>query len=60
MHNVVFVAVVDAWEHLSHEHSCILLCELAPRDDLVEKLTTLADPTCTRYLILGDTYSVTM
>lgn len=43
MDDVVSVAVVDALENLFHENSCIFFSELAPCDDLVEQLATLAD-----------------
>lgn len=44
MNDVVGVAVVHALENLLHEDSGVLLSELASSDDLVEELTTLADP----------------
>ena len=37
------MAVVDASEHLLHEHGSIHLSELASGDNLIEELTTLAD-----------------
>jgi hypothetical protein len=42
--NVVLVAVVDAREHLLHQDSCILLCELPSGDNLVEEFSSFADP----------------
>jgi hypothetical protein len=42
--NVLGVAVVDTLENLLHEHGGVLLGELASGDDLVEELSTLADP----------------
>lgn len=44
MDNVVLVAIVDARQNLLHENSSILLRELSSCDDLVEKLSALADP----------------
>ena len=44
MDDVILVAVVDAREHLLHEHSGVLLAEFAALENLVEKLTALADP----------------
>lgn len=42
--NVLTVAVVDTLDNLLHEHGSVLLGELPPGDDLVEELSTLADP----------------
>jgi hypothetical protein len=44
VNNVVLMAVVDALEYLLHEDSAVALRELASLEDLVEKLTSLADP----------------
>jgi hypothetical protein len=42
--NVVLVAIVDARQNLLHKDGGILLCELSSGDDLVEKLSSFADP----------------
>jgi hypothetical protein len=42
--DVVLVAVVDALEDLLHKDGAITLGELASLEDLVEELTSLADP----------------
>ena len=57
--NVLGVAIVDTLENLLHEHGGVLLGELASSDDLVEELSTLADPAHVRLTCLN-TYSVTM
>ena len=44
MDNVHGVAVVDAREHLLHQDSCVSFCELASGYDLVEKLSSFANP----------------
>ena len=44
MHNVSLVAVVDAGEDLFHEDGTVALAELATLQNLIEELTTLADP----------------
>ena len=44
MDDVLGVAVVDAGENLLHEDSGVTLSELSSGKDLVEKLSTLADP----------------
>ena len=36
------MAVVDAAEHLLHEHGSILFCEFSSGNDLVKELTSLA------------------
>jgi hypothetical protein len=57
--NVVLVAIVDTRKNLLHENSGILLCELSSRDDLIEKLSTFADP-ISRFRPSELAYSVTM
>lgn len=42
--DIVLMAVVDALEHLFHEDSSVTLRESSSLEDLVEKLTSLADP----------------
>lgn len=44
MNDVVGVAVVHALQHLLHEDRGVLLGELSSGDDLVEELSTLANP----------------
>ena len=44
VHDRFLVAVVDAVQHLLHEHSRFFLCELSARDDFVEEFAALADP----------------
>jgi hypothetical protein len=44
MHNIVFVAVVNAGQNLFHEDCGILLGEFASGNDLIEELTSFADP----------------
>ena len=44
MDDVVLVAVVDALEHLLHEDSGISLSEFSSLKDLIEKLSSLANP----------------
>ena len=44
MDDVVLMAVVDALENLLHEDGTVALRELASLKDLVEKLTSLANP----------------
>jgi hypothetical protein len=43
--DVVLVAVVNARENLFHEDSSVLFGEFSSGDDLVEELSTFADPT---------------
>jgi len=43
MDDVIFVAIVNAWQYLLHKHGGIFLTELSSGNDLVEQLTTLAD-----------------
>ena len=38
------MAVVDALEHLLHEHGRVFFSELAPFLDLIEKLSSFANP----------------
>jgi hypothetical protein len=42
---MVGVAIVDTLEDLLHQHSGVLLGELASGDDLIEKLSTFANST---------------
>lgn len=44
MDDVVAVTVVDTLENLLHEDGGVLLRELASLDDLIEELSSLADP----------------
>ena len=44
MHDVCLMAVVDAREDLLHEDGAVALTELAALQNLVEELTTLANP----------------
>lgn len=44
MDDVVGVTVVDTLENLLHEDGGVLLRELASLDDLIEELSSLADP----------------
>jgi hypothetical protein len=41
--NVVFMAVVNARKHLLHQHRSIFLAEFSALEDLIEKLTSLAE-----------------
>jgi len=43
VHDVVFVTVVNAREHLFHQNGGVTLCELASCDDFVEEFTSFAD-----------------
>jgi hypothetical protein len=43
MDNMVFVAVVYAPKDLLHENCCVFLSEFAFGDDLIEKLSSLAN-----------------
>ena len=43
MNDIIFVAIINAREHLFDEHGSILFSELTSGHDLVEQLTTLAD-----------------
>ena len=52
MHDVLTVAVVDAGEDLLHEDGCVTLSEFATLQNLIEKLTSLADP------VKKDTYAI--
>jgi hypothetical protein len=43
MNDMVLVAVVYAPKHLLHENCCVFLSEFAFGDDLIEKLSSLAN-----------------
>ena len=57
MDNMVLVAVVYTPKDLLHENCCVFLSELAFGDDLVEKLSSLANSENGYFRI---SYSVTM
>ena len=44
MDDVVLMAVVDALKNLLHEHGSVTLRELTSLQDLIEELSSLADP----------------
>ena len=43
MNDIVLVAVINAGKNLLHQNGAVSLGELAALEDLIEKLTTLAD-----------------
>ena len=57
MDDVVLMTVVNAPKNLLHEDCCVFLSELAFGDDLIEKLSSLANSENGYFLI---SYSVTM
>ena len=57
MYDIIFVTIVNTTKYLLHQYGSIFLSELASGYDLVEELSSLADPNQSQ---LSRPYSVTM